>query len=135
MATPKMREATVRPRSGKLGQSIQIGPHTLVADEVAEVGGDDAGPAPHDFLLAALGACTAMTLKIYAERKGWPLTAAEVHLSQVKDGDVHVMRREIKLEGDLSDEQRQKLLEIASKCPVHKTLTGQIRIDSALAPG
>jgi putative redox protein len=135
MATPVMRTATVRPRSGKLGQSIEIGPHTIVADEVAEVGGDDAGPAPHDFLLAALGACTAMTLKIYAERKGWPLVAAEVRLSQAREGEVHVMRRDIRLEGALSDEQRQKLLEIASKCPVHKTLTGQIRIDSVLAPG
>jgi putative redox protein len=76
-----------------------------------------------------------MTLKIYAERKGWPLTAAEVRLSQAKEGDVHVMRRDIRLEGDLSDEQRQKLLEIANKCPVHKTLTGQIRLDSALATG
>ncbi len=132
MAPPPFREATVRPRSGKLGQSIQIGPHALVADEVAEVGGDDAGPAPHDFLLAGLGACTSMTLKIYAERKGWPLAAAEVHLAQAKEGDVHVIRRDIRLEGDLTDEQRQKLLEIANKCPVHKTLTGQIRVDSAL---
>lgn len=127
-----MRDASVKPGSGKFGQSIQIGPHQLTADEPKEVGGDDAGPAPHDFLLAALGACTSMTLKMYADRKGWPLESCEVLLRQGKEGKVHVITRTVKLSGPLDDEQRARLLEIANKCPVHKTLTGELRIDSHL---
>ncbi len=125
-----MRDATVRTGSGKLRQDIDIDKHHLVADEPVSSGGDDTGPAPHDFLLAALGACTSMTLKMYAERKGWPLRAVEVKLSQAKENDVHVIKRHIRMEGDLDGEQRQRLLEIANKCPVHKTLSGELRIDS-----
>jgi putative redox protein len=127
-----MREATIRTRQGKFQQDVELGPHHFVADEPAESGGDDAGPAPHDFLLAALGACTSMTVKMYADRKGWPLTSVEVTLSQAKEGAVHVIRRDIQLVGDLDAEQRARLLEIANKCPVHKTLSGEIRIESAL---
>jgi putative redox protein len=127
-----MREATVRTKQGKFQQDIEIGKHRMVGDEPTENGGDDAGPAPHDFLLAALGSCTSMTVKMYADRKGWPLKSVEVRLSQAKENDVHVIKRHIQFEGDLSDEQRARLLEIAGKCPVHKTLTGEIRIDSDL---
>jgi putative redox protein len=128
-----MREATVVTAAGKFGQSIQLGPHTLAADEVKGDGGDDTGPSPHDFLLAALGSCTSMTVKLYADRKGWPLRRVEVALSQGKEGDAHVIHRHIRLDGELSDEQRARLLEIAGKCPVHKTLTGTIRVESDLA--
>jgi uncharacterized OsmC-like protein len=129
-----MREVVVRTAHGKVGQSIEIGRHRLAADEPENSGGDDLGPSPHDFLLAALGSCTSMTLKLYADKKGWPLEKVTVLLAQSKEGDVHVMRRTIELDGDLTDEQRARLLEIAAKCPVHKTLTGEIRIESALAP-
>jgi putative redox protein len=112
---------------------VHIGPHHLVADEPVENGGDDAGPAPHDFLLAALGACTSITVKMYATRKGWPLTSCEVHLSQRKEDGKHVIERDIQLVGALDEEQRARLLEIANKCPVHKTLTGEIEIHSKLA--
>ena len=125
-----MREGTVRTKQGKFQQDVEIGKHHLVADEPTESGGDDAGPAPHDFLLAALGSCTSMTVKLYADRKGWPLKSVEVKLSQAKENDVHVIKRHIHLEGDLNDEQRARLMEIAGKCPVHKTLSGEIRIDS-----
>ncbi len=86
-----MRDAIIRDGNGKLQQRIEIGPHALVADEPRESGGDDLGPAPHDYLLAALGACTSMTLKLYAERKGWPLRHVEVTLRQEKTADAHVI--------------------------------------------
>ena len=130
-----MRDATVRTKSGKFQQNIEIEQHHLVADEPVASGGEDAGPAPHDFLLAALGACTSMTVKMYADRKGWPLTSVEVKLSQAKENEVHVFVRHIRFEGALDDEQRARLLEIANKCPVHKTLSGEIRIDSDVVQG
>ena len=125
-----MRDALVRTKQGKFQQDIEIGKHHFVGDEPTESGGDDAGPAPHDFLLAALGTCTSMTVKMYADRKGWPLKSVEVKLSQAKENDVHVIKRHIHFEGDLNEEQRARLMEIAGKCPVHKTLSGEIRIDS-----
>jgi len=117
---------------GKFVVEISVGPHALCADEGTEVGGLDMGPEPHDFLLAGLGACTAMTLKMYAERKSIPLEDVQVKLSQQKVGDVHEMTREITLVGDLDEATRQRMLEIANKCPVHKTLMGKIEIKSAL---
>jgi len=129
---------------GKFTVEIKSGPHTLTADEPREVGGDDAGPRPHEFVLAGLGACTAMTLRMYADRKGIPLKQVRVHLSHhkikaadcpdcvTKTGDVEEMIREITLEGDLDGPTREKLLEIANKCPVHRTLTGEIKIRTSL---
>jgi putative redox protein len=127
-----MYDVRVRTGAGKFGQVVEVGPHRLVADERVESGGEDTGPEPHDFLLVALGCCTSMTVKMYADRKGWPLREVEVELSQKKEGEVHVMARRIRLVGDLSEEQRGKILEIANKCPVHRTLMGEIRIDSVL---
>ncbi len=121
---------------GRYQQTIQTGAHWLIADEPADLGGNDAGPSPYDFLLAALGACTSMTLRMYAERKSLPLTRISVALRHEKievDGkQVDRIERNISLEGDLDDDVRTRLLEIANKCPVHRTLSGQIRIDSAL---
>ncbi len=136
------REAHVHTAQGKFGQRISVGPHELAADEPTDLGGDDRGPSPHELLLSALGACTSMTVKMYGERKGWPVTAVDVKLTHEKvkrptsDGGpeqtVTVLRRRVHLEGDLSDEQRTRLLEIANKCPVHKTLTGSIEIPTEL---
>jgi putative redox protein len=123
-----MRETTVATAEGKYRQTISIGPHRLPADEGTEVGGGDAGPAPHEFLLAALGACTSMTLKMYADRKQWALKHVEVKLDGAHEGGVFRIQRHIRLEGDLDAEQRARLIEIANKCPVHKTLTGTIAI-------
>jgi putative redox protein len=121
---------------GRYQQAVQAGQHALIADEPASVGGADAGPAPFDFIMAGLGACTSMTLRMYAERKALPLTRVSVALSHDKVEIDGVMRdrihRDITLEGDLSAEQRQRLLEIANKCPVHRALSQSIQLDCKL---
>jgi putative redox protein len=100
----------------------------LQTDEEIEKGGENSGAAPHELLLAALGACTASTLKVYAERKGWPLTNVQVRLNGATGESGLAITREITLEGQLDAEQRQRLIEIADKCPVHRSLTGEISI-------
>lgn len=126
-----MREVSVRWAQGKFVQDIQVDGHRFRADEEPEKGGDNLGPAPHELLLAALGSCTAMTLKVYAERKGWPLRDVHVTLSGGSTEGRFVISRYIALSGELDAEQRQRLVEIADKCPVHKTLTGEIGITTA----
>jgi putative redox protein len=119
---------------GRFAQVVYDGKHRLTADEPVEAGGLDTGPNPYGLLLAALGACTSMTLRMYAARKSWPLKQVTVRLRQYKihavdcaeceqkEGKVDRIEREIELTGELSAEQRQRLLEIANKCPVHQTL-------------
>jgi uncharacterized OsmC-like protein len=137
---------TVRVSSGssRYGQSISVGPHVLQADEPGDYGGNDAGPNPYELLLAALGACTSMTVRMYAERKQWPLEGVQVSLSharvhaedcaecETKLGMVDRIEVAISFTGSLSDEQERRLLEIASKCPVHRTLVSQAQIDTRL---
>ena len=120
--------------------------HTLVADEPASLGGSDAGPTPYDLLGAALGACTAMTIRIFAQRRGWPLEAVTVRLthSRVHEKDcedcdakpvgIDQLERSIELVGDLTEEQRAGLIQIADRCPVGQTLTRGLRIVSAEPP-
>ncbi|HEY8040400.1 MAG TPA: OsmC family protein [Polyangiaceae bacterium] len=132
-----MRHATVSTAEGKFRQNVRIGPHALVADEPVKAdgsGGDDAGPAPHEWILAGLGACTSMTVKMYADRKGWPLEAVETTVRGDHVDGAFVLTRHIRLTGNLDDPQRERLLEIANKCPVHKSLTGPIRIATDLTP-
>lgn len=121
---------------GRYQQAVQAGQHALIADEPVSVGGADAGPAPFDFIMSGLGACTSMTLRMYAERKSLPLKRVSVALSHDKVEIDGVMRdrihRDITLEGDLSEEQRQRLLEIANKCPVHRALSQSIQLDCKL---
>lgn len=122
---------------GRYQQAVHLGRHSLLADEPLSVGGADAGPAPFDFLMAGLGACTSMTLRMYAERKGLPLRAISVALCHRKidiDGQSRdLITRQITLSGELSAEQRQRLLEIAGKCPVHRALSQSIRLEQSLA--
>jgi putative redox protein len=127
-------------RQGRLQQEITAGAHRLLADEPVNAGGGDSGPNPYDFLLAALGACTAMTLRLYAERKALPLDRVTVKLShakiyaadceacETKEGKIDRIERGITIEGALDAEQRARLLEIADKCPVHRTLTSEVDI-------
>lgn len=129
---------------GKFAQEVIIGNHTLVGDEPLEVGGNDLGPSPYDFLLAALGTCTSMTLRMYAELKKIPLEGISVKLQHKKihaqdceeceqnTSKIDYIERDIELSGNLSAEQKAKLLEIANKCPVHRTLTSKIIIETKL---
>jgi len=128
-----MREVIVSSTPAPYAQEIAIGAHRLRADEPAADGGTDTGPEPHELLLAALGSCTSMTLKAYSARKGWPLRDVRVKLSGGAADGKYVITREISLAGDLDAEQRKRLLEIANKCPVHKTLTGTIEIQTSEA--
>ncbi len=118
---------------GKLKQQIESGPNIFYSDEPEANGGDNQGPAPHDLLDAALGSCTALTLTLVARRKGFDLRDVRVEVDHEKAADgSHLMHRRIELVGELSGEQRDYLLGIANKCPVHKTLSGKIDIDTAL---
>lgn len=129
---------------GRFTSTVREGGHTLLADEPTALGGDDAGPSPYGYLLAGLGACTAMTIRMYASRKNLPLTGVRVRLRQQrvhaedcvdcerKMAQITEITREIHLDGALDEAQRQRLLEIAEKCPVHRTLTSTIRITSRL---
>ena len=127
-------------RNSKFQQAIATGPHRLLADEPVAAGGEDTGPGPYDFLLASLGACTSMTMRMYADRKSLPLERVTVTLKhqkihaedcaecETKAGMLDQIDRVIAMEGALDAEQRKKLMEIADKCPVHRTLTSEIRI-------
>lgn len=132
------REVTVAESgNGPYGQFITAGHHVLGSDEPNTLGGSDTGPDPYELVLAGLGACTAMTLRMYATRKEWPLVKVEVRLRHVQRAspgkDIKDrFERIIHLDGDLTDEQRQHLLSIADRCPVSQTLKRSSDIDSSL---
>lgn len=130
---------------GPFAQRITAGRHVLPADEPPSIGGKDSGPTPYDLLLAGLGACTSMTLRMYAGRKNWPLVRVSVALRhekvhaqdcadcETKEGRIDRIEREITVTGALDAEQRRRLLEIADKCPVHRTLENEVKVATALA--
>ena len=125
---------------GRFQQEVVAGAHRFMADEPIEVGGLDSGPGPYDLVLAGLGACTSMTMRLYAERNALPLDRVTVRLShsrihaadcescETKEGMIDRIDRAITLSGNLNEDQRKRLLEIADKCPVHRTLTSEIDI-------
>jgi putative redox protein len=112
---------------------LEDGQHTWLGDEPASVGGGDSGPTPFALLLSSLGACTAITVKMYAERKGWPLEHIDVRLSLATRADGSTIDREVSLQGALDDAQRERLMQIANACPVHKVLSRPIEIRTNLA--
>ena len=138
------RAVTVQGSAAGFAQQISVGPHRLTGDEPTSVGGTDVGPSPYDLLLAALGSCTSMTLAMYARRKQWPLEAVTVQLRhsrihaadceacETKEGFLDHIQRDVQLTGSLSEEQRARLLDIANKCPVHRTLAAEIHVQTRL---
>lgn len=139
-----MSDVVTSGSAGGYAQVVEIGPHRLSADEPVDKGGTETGPAPYDLLAAALGTCTSMTLGFYARREGIPLESATVHVRHskihaadcaacdTKDGRIDRLDREIALTGTLTDAQRADLLRIADRCPVHRTLTSKIDIQTRL---
>jgi putative redox protein len=141
---PKEGEVMVYGKAQGFAQEIEAGTHWLAADEPQGLGGTDTGPSPYDLLLSALGACTSMTVAMYARRKQWPLEAVQVtlrhsraHAADCQDCDekpvmLDRIEADIELVGALADDQRARLLEIANKCPVHRTLTSAVEVQTRL---
>ncbi len=145
LATSEKNRVVVRTGAGGFRTEVLANGHPLIADEPISVGGTNTGPSPYELLTAALGACTSMTLRMYADRKGWPLEAAEVRLDHRKihcedcaeasggQPKIDHISRELVLEGALDETQRQRLLEIADRCPVHRTLHSEVKVTTTLA--
>lgn len=129
-----MTAVRVSSKSSPLGQDVTIRQFHLVADEPLAVGGNDAGPSPFEWVLAGLGACTAMTIKLYATRKGWHVDHITIDLNLQKVEHHQLIRTNLQLEGTLTSEQRQRLLEIADRCPVHRLLIAGAEIQTVLLP-
>ncbi|MCC5940187.1 MAG: OsmC family protein [Balneolaceae bacterium] len=124
---------------------MTAGKHELISDEPKNIGGSDEGPDPYDYLLMSLGSCTVITVRMYAERKGWKIEDIFMEMRHSKDyaedckdcddpkAKIDVIEKEIIIKGDLSDEQLERLLEISKKCPVHKTLQGDLELKSTIS--
>jgi uncharacterized OsmC-like protein len=143
-AAEQPTEVIVEGSAASFAQQVTVGKHRLLSDEPTAAGGTDSGPAPYDLLLMALGSCTSMTVGLYARRKQLPLEAIRVRLRhlkihaedcqdcETKEGRLDRIERDVELVGNLDDDQRARLLDIANKCPVHRTLQGEIEIATRL---
>lgn len=138
------KQVAVRIGTEKYVTEVKAGRHSLIADEPKSVGGKDLGPSPYELVAAGLGACTAMTLRMYADRKKWDLQEVTVHLSHIREhasdsqhsnepsSMMSTFERDLELEGNLDEKQKQRLMEIANRCPVHRTLEGKIEVRTTL---
>jgi len=145
LQTESQTVVSIKDKTNKFLTQIQTGKHSLLADEPVDVGGEDLGPSPYQLLTSALGACTAMTMRMYADRKGWEVGQIKVHLNHEKkhsddcadcekaSSKIDHFERIIEIDSELDDKQRQRLLEIANKCPVHRTLEGEVKVETRLA--
>ena len=130
-----MASVTVSSNGSRYGQNIAIRQFHMMADEPPDLGGDDTGPTPFEFILTGLGSCKAITLQMYAERKGWDLQSVVVDLRYEKRGEQHIIEVDLTVEGDLDDQQRQRLREISDRCPVQRLLTEPVHIHTRLTDG
>ena len=123
--------ATARRENGTLKHDVEIREHTLVADEPKDHGGEDAGPSPQELLAASLASCTAVTIEMYAHRKGWDLgeVIVDVDYEPAQRGSPTKFQMEVRLPKELPEEQRERLMQIAAKCPVHRTLEGEVMFE------
>ena len=144
LQTDAQTVVSIKDKTNKFLTQIQTGRHMLIGDEPEEVGGEDLGPSPYQLLTSALGACTAMTMRMYADRKGWDINQIRVHLNHEKKhsddcvdcekstSKIDHFERLIEIDSQLEDSQITRLLEIANKCPVHRTLEGEVKIETRL---
>jgi putative redox protein len=126
--------AIARRNGGKLRQDLEIRTHNLIADEPADMGGEDDGPSPQELLAASLASCTAVTMEMYAQRKGWDIgeVIVDVDYEPAQRGSPTKFEMVVKLPKELPEDQREKLMQIAAKCPVHRTLEGEVMFEERL---
>ena len=126
--------AIARRENGTFKHDVEIRQHMLVADEPEDHGGDDSGPSPQELLAASLASCTAVTMAMYAERKGWEIgeVAVDVDYEPAQRGSPTRFRLDIRMPKELPDEQRERLLQIGAKCPVHRTLEGEVMFEESV---
>ena len=127
-------KAIARREDGKFKHEIEIREHELLSDEPEKNGGDDAGPSPQELLAASLASCTAITMEMYADRKGWAVGDLEVNVNYepAQRGSPTKFEMQVRMPKELPEEQREKLMQIAAKCPVHRTLEGEVMFDERL---
>jgi putative redox protein len=123
--------ATARRENGTLRHDVEIRDHVVVADEPTDNGGDDSGPSPQELLAASLASCTAITMEMYANRKGWDVgeVVVDVNYEPAQRGSPTRFEMEVRMPKELAEEQRERLMQIAAKCPVHRTLEGEVMFD------
>src|SRR5829696_4741107 len=124
--------ASARREDGTLRHSVEMGSHALVADEPKDEGGEDAGPSPQELLAASLASCTAITMEMYAKRKGWDVGDVDVHYEPAQRGSPTRFRMRVDFPKEVPEEQRERLMQIGAKCPVHRVLEGEVMFEETV---